>query len=155
MKNPIDPNGNQTCDVLACSAVPQLTAPLHTPRIHCKFINSHPFSSFCFTAACSAVSSLSHTLTYKGIWYKNAYKCKVSASHSFLTVCWNTKLIHISLICCEFFNVNMYVCQYHSIVSTEPTRPTIHMQQSSVRKWQTVVSRWNKDPVFRNYFISP
>lgn len=86
MKNPSDPNRNQTCDLLACSAVPQLTAPPHTPRIHCRVINSHPFSSF-ITAACSAVSSLIHKLTYKGIWYKNAYKCKVSASRSFLRVC--------------------------------------------------------------------
>jgi hypothetical protein len=29
MKNPNYPAGNQTCDLLACSTVPQLTAPLH------------------------------------------------------------------------------------------------------------------------------
>ena len=87
MKNPNDPNGNQTCDLPACSAVPQLTAPPHTPRIHCRFINSHPFSSSCITAASTAVSSLIHKLTYKGIWFKNAYRCRVSASCSFLTVC--------------------------------------------------------------------
>jgi hypothetical protein len=30
MKNPKDPTGNQTYDPLACSTVPQQTAPQHT-----------------------------------------------------------------------------------------------------------------------------
>jgi len=31
MKNPNDPNRNQTCDLSACSTVPQLTVPPHNP----------------------------------------------------------------------------------------------------------------------------
>jgi len=31
VKNPNDPNGNRTHDLLACSSVPQSTAPPHTP----------------------------------------------------------------------------------------------------------------------------
>jgi hypothetical protein len=65
MKNPTDPNENQTCDPPACSAVPQLTAPPCTLRFHCRFVNSHHFSSYYFTAAWNILSSLIRKLTYK------------------------------------------------------------------------------------------
>jgi len=41
MKNSNDIIGNRTRDLLACSAVPQPTAPPHTP-FHCVVFQIHP-----------------------------------------------------------------------------------------------------------------
>jgi hypothetical protein len=48
MKNSNDTIGNRTCDLLACSAVPQPTAPLHAPNtaVHCTLYLCQSLSNF-------------------------------------------------------------------------------------------------------------
>jgi hypothetical protein len=59
MKNPIDPIGNRTRDLPACSPVPPPTEPQRTPSPYQQYLeigHDHPILDLCLCTICDDIS---------------------------------------------------------------------------------------------------